>query len=149
MSKKKTKRTGDFSGEDMLASIVAHRGKQKNLSFFAFTATPKDRTVEIFGTPDASGVKQPFHLYTMRQAIEEGFILDVLQNYTTYKVYFKIAAGSEEVAAEEVEAHKGAAALKKFVKLHPTMIQEKAAIIVEHFRSTLPRSWEAEPRPWS
>ena len=125
---------GDFSGEDMLASIVAHRGMQKNLSFFAFTATPKDRTVEIFGTADASGVKRPFHLYTMRQAIEEGFILDVLQNYTTYKVYFKIAAGSEEVAAEEVEAHKGAAALKKFVKLHPTMIQEKAAIIVEHFR---------------
>lgn len=125
---------GDFSGEDMLASIVAHRGMQKNLSFFAFTATPKDRTVEIFGTPDAFGVKRPFHLYTMRQAIEEGFILDVLQNYTTYKVYFKIAAESEEVAAEEVEAHKGAAALRKFVKLHPTMIQEKAAIIVEHFR---------------
>jgi type I restriction enzyme, R subunit len=124
----------EFSGEDALASIVAHRGKQENLSFFAFTATPKDRTVEIFGTPDAHGVKRPFHLYTMRQAIEEGFILDVLRNYTTYKVYFKIAAGSEEVAAEEVEAHKGAAALKKFVKLHPTMIQEKAAVIVEHFR---------------
>jgi type I restriction enzyme, R subunit len=125
---------GDFSAEDVLTSLVAHRGMQKNLSFFAFTATPKDRTVEIFGTPDDFGVKQPFHLYTMRQAIEEGFILDVLQNYTTYNVYFKIAAESEEVAAEEVEAHKGAAALKKFVKLHPTMIQEKAAIIVEHFR---------------
>ena len=125
---------GVYSGEDMLASIVAHRGMQKNLSFFAFTATPKDRTVEIFGTLGAFGVKRPFHLYTMRQAVEEGFILDVLQNYTTYKVYFKIAAESEEVAAEEVEAQKGALALRKFVKLHPTMIQEKAAIIVEHFR---------------
>jgi type I restriction enzyme R subunit len=125
---------GDLSGEDILASIVAHRGKQQNLSFFAFTATPKDRTVEIFGTTDSFGEKRPFHLYTMRQAIEEEFILDVLRNYTTYKVYFKIAAGSEEVGAEEVDSQKGAVALKKFVKLHPTMIQEKAAIIVEHFR---------------
>jgi type I restriction enzyme R subunit len=125
----------DLAAEDVLADIVAHRGKQPNLSFFAFTATPKDRTIELFGTSDPAGIKRPFHLYTMRQAIEEGFILDVLQNYTTYKVYFKIAASSEEAAAEEVEAHKGAAALKKFVKLHPTLIQEKAAIIVEHFRN--------------
>lgn len=127
---------GDMGAEDVLADIVAHRGKQPNLSFFAFTATPKDRTVELFGTPDPqSGIKEPFHLYTMRQAIEEGFILNVLQSYTTYKVYFKIAAGSEEVASEEVEAHKAAAALKTFVKQHPTLIQEKAAIIVEHFRT--------------
>ncbi len=127
---------GDMGAEDVLADIVAHRGKQPNLSFFAFTATPKDRTVELFGTPDPqSGIKEPFHLYTMRQAIEEGFILNVLQSYTTYKVYFKIAAGSEEVASEEVEAHKAAAAVKTFVKQHPTLIQEKAAIIVEHFRT--------------
>ncbi len=127
---------GELGAEDVLADIVAHRGKQPNLSFFAFTATPKDRTVELFGTPDPqSGIKRPFHLYTMRQAIEEGFILDVLQNYTTYKVYFKIAAGSEEVASEQVDAHKAAAALKTFVKQHPTLIQEKAAIIVEHFRA--------------
>jgi type I restriction enzyme R subunit len=126
---------GDVTAEDMLVDIVAHRGKQPNLSFFAFTATPKDRTVELFGTPDAqSGIKRPFHLYTMRQAIEEGFILDVLRNYTTYKVYFKLAAGSEDVASEEVEAHKAAAALKTFVKQHPTLIREKAAIIIEHFR---------------
>jgi type I restriction enzyme R subunit len=125
---------GDLAAEDVLADIVSHRGKQPNLSFFAFTATPKDRTVELFGTRDPAGIKRPFHLYTMRQAIEEGFILDVLRNYTTYQVYFKIAAGSERAAAQEVEAHKETAALKRFVKLHPTLIQEKAAIIVEHFR---------------
>lgn len=126
----------DVDAEDVLADIVMHRGRQPNLSFFAFTATPKERTVELFGTPDPkSGTKRPFHLYTMRQAIEEGFILDVLQNYTTYKVYFKLAAGSEMAATEELEARKAASALWSYVKQHPHLIQEKAAIIVEHFRN--------------
>jgi type I restriction enzyme R subunit len=124
-----------LDAEDVLADIVKHRGKQSNLSFFAFTATPKERTVELFGTADPAGVKRPFHLYTMRQAIEEGFILDVLRNYSTYKVYFKLAAGSEAVAGEEVESHKASAVLKAYVKQHPHLIQEKAAIIVEHFRN--------------
>lgn len=124
----------EVDSEDVLADIVAHRGRQPNLSFFAFTATPKARTVELFGTSDPSGVKRPFHLYTMRQAIEEGFILDVLKNYATYKVYFKLAAQSETAAESEVESHKATAALKNFVRKDPTLIQEKAAIIVEHFR---------------
>lgn len=126
---------GEVDSEDVLADIVAHRGKQPNLSFFAFTATPKARTVELFGTSDPAGVKKPFHLYTMRQAIEEGFILDVLKNYATYKVYFKLAAQSEAAGASEVESHKTTSALKKFVRKDPTLIQEKAAIIVEHFRA--------------
>ena len=125
---------GELASEDVLADIVAHRGRQPNLSFFAFTATPKARTVELFGTDDGTGVKRPFHLYTMRQAIEEGFILDVLKNYATYKVYFKLAAQSETAAYSEVESHKATAALKSFVRQDPTLIQEKAAIIVEHFR---------------
>jgi type I restriction enzyme R subunit len=91
--------------------------------------------VELFGTIDPFGVKRPFHLYTMRQAIEEGFILDVLKNYATYKVYFKLAAQSEAAAASEVESHKATSALRKFVRKDPTLIQEKAAIIVEHFQA--------------
>jgi type I restriction enzyme R subunit len=67
------------------------RGKQDNLSFFAFTATPKAKTVEVFGTKGPDGKPKPFHLYSMKQAIEEGFILDVLKNYTTYKTYFKLS----------------------------------------------------------
>ena len=126
---------GEMASEDVLAEIVAHRGRQPNLSFFAFTATPKARTVELFGTSDRTGVKRPFHLYTMRQAIEEGFILDVLRNYATYKVYFKLAAQSESAAAAEVESHKATATLKAFVRKDPTLIQEKASIIVEHFRA--------------
>lgn len=126
----------EMDSEDVLTSILSHRGKQPNLSFFAFTGTPKERTLEIFGTLDAySEVKKPYHLYTMRQAIEEGFILDVLKNYTTYKVYFKLAAGSELVAIEKVEVHKTSSVLKRYVKTHPHLIQEKAAIIVEHFRT--------------
>jgi type I restriction enzyme R subunit len=126
----------ELNAEDVLVDIVKHRGKQPNLSFFAFTATPKERTVELFGTADLkSGIKRPFHLYTMRQAIDEGFILDVLLNYTTYKVYFKLAAESEKAAIEEVEVHKASAALKAYVKRHPHLIQEKTAIIVEHFRN--------------
>ena len=128
--------SAELDAEDVLSDIVKHRGKQPNLSFFAFTATPKERTVELFGTADpTSGTKRAFHLYTMRQAIEEGFILDVLRNYTTYKVYFKLAAGSEEAAIEVVEAHKASAVLKSYVKQHPHLIQEKAAIIVEHFHN--------------
>jgi type I restriction enzyme, R subunit len=128
--------TEELDAEDVLADIVKHRGKQPNLSFYAFTATPKDRTIELFGTLDAqSAVKRPFHVYTMRQAIEEGFILDVLHNYTTYKVYFKLAAGSAEAGSEEVAAHKASAVLKSYVKQHPHLIREKAAIIVEHFRN--------------
>src|SRR5690606_22091407 len=75
----------DDAHEKVLAAVMASRGRQKDLSYFAFTATPKAKTLELFGTRDAEGQPRPFHLYSMRQAIEEGFILDVLKNYTTYK----------------------------------------------------------------
>ncbi len=122
-------------GEDQVAVSVAGRGRQDNISFFAFTATPKAKTLEVFGrreqTPD--GVRYvPFHLYSMRQAIEEGFILDVLANYTTYQTYWKI----EKTVRDDPEHDKARAkaAIARFVSLHPTNLAQKAEIIVEHFR---------------
>jgi type I restriction enzyme R subunit len=126
---------GEIDAETALAAVVAARGRQPNLSFFAFTATPKDRTVELFGTPNAEGFRQPFHLYTMRQAIEEGFILDVLRNYTTYATYYRLTAVSEEKAYEEVDVRKAASAIRKYVTKNPALIKQKAAIIVEHYRT--------------
>lgn len=120
--------------EEALAKAVGARGRQENLSFFAFTATPKARTLEMFGTLDPeSGRYQPFHLYSMRQAIEEGFILDVLANYVTYHTYWRI----EKAVAEDptYEAPKARRAIARFVSLHPSNLAQKAEIIVEHFRT--------------
>jgi type I restriction enzyme R subunit len=118
--------------QDALASTVAARGRQPNLSFFAFTATPKGRTLELFGRLNAEGVHVPFHLYSMRQAIEEGFILDVLANYTTYKLYWKVGkAVTDDPVYEKRRARRSIA---RFVSLHPHNISQKAEIIVEHFR---------------
>jgi len=75
---------------------MASRGKQQNLSFFAFTATPKGKTLELFGRPGGNGTPEAFHLYSMRQAIEESFILDVLTNYTTYATYYKLLKAAED-----------------------------------------------------
>jgi type I restriction enzyme R subunit len=85
------------------------RGRQANISYFAFTATPKHKTLEIFGQPGPDGDPKPFHLYSMRQAIEEGFILDVLQHYTTYKTYYKLLKMVDD--DPEVEKKKAARAL--------------------------------------
>jgi len=120
--------------EEALAKAVGARGRQENLSFFAFTATPKARTLEMFGTLEPeSGRYQPFHLYSMRQAIEEGFILDVLANYVTYHTYWRI----EKAVAEDptYEAPKARRAIARFVSLHPSNLAQKAEIIVEHFRT--------------
>ncbi len=126
-------REGD--GEDRLARLVAGRGRQKNISFYAFTATPKAKTLELFGdkiaTPDGDRFV-PFHLYSMRQAIEEGFILDVLANYTTYATYWKIEKAVED--DPEVDKSKAKTAIARFVQLHPTNLAQKAEVIVEHFR---------------
>jgi len=119
--------------EDQIAEELAKRGRQKNLSYFAFTATPKAKTLELFGrrpTPDAK--PEPFHLYSMRQAIEEGFILDVLQNYVTYKAYYKLAKAIEDdPTLEERPAKK---AIARFASLHPHNVAQKTEIMVEHFR---------------
>lgn len=120
--------------EDLLAKSAAARGRRKNLSFFAFTATPKGKTLEVFGrTPHGGGKPQAFHLYTMRQAIEEGFILDVLQHYTTYKAYYKLVKAIDEDPRFPKRA--AAVAVKRFLELHPHNIAQKVAIIVEHFRA--------------
>jgi type I restriction enzyme R subunit len=118
--------------QDALASTVAARGRQQNLSFFAFTATPKGRTLELFGRRNAEGVHVPFHLYSMRQAIEEGFILDVLANYTTYKLYWKV--GKAVTDDPVYETRRARRSIARFVSLHPYNIAQKAEIIVEHFR---------------
>lgn len=122
----------DADWEDRLNQIMASRGQQKNLSFFAFTATPKGKTLELFGRPGASGLPEAFHTYSMRQAIEEGFILDVLRNYTTYSTWFKFVKTVEDDPA--IPKKKGAKALAKFKELHPHNIEQKTEVMVEHFR---------------
>ena len=118
--------------EDRLNQVMLSRGRQPNLSFFAFTATPKGKTLELFGRPGSSGTPEPFHLYSMRQAIEEGFILDVVRNYTTYKTYFKLVKAVED--DPDLPKKKAARALAKFLVMHPTNITQKIEVIVEHFR---------------
>lgn len=123
--------TLDEDEKKELMKQAAMRGKQPNISFFAFTATPKFKTKAVFDEPGENG-SVPFHLYSMRQAIEEGFILDVLQNYTTYKRFYKIAKTIED--DPQVSKSKGKTALARFVNLHPHNLRQKTEIIVEHFR---------------
>lgn len=130
---------GEVSVEDVLAAEMTARATAQNVSFYAFTATPKGKTLEMFGRPGADGKPAPFHTYTMQQAIEEGFILDVLRNYTTYKTAFQLAqktrysAGRDELV-DESTATKG---LMRWVSLHPTNIAQKVQIIVEHYRENV------------
>ena len=132
---------GEVSMDDVLASQMAARATDAGITFVAFTATPKTKTMELFGTKPApskpaskDNVPAPFHVYSMRQAIEEGFILDVLRNYTTYKLAFRLAHDGKEWDDKEVER---SAAMKKimgWVRLHPYNISQKVEIVVEHFR---------------
>ena len=116
----------------LVREMIAH-GRHKNLSFFAFTATPKGATLEMFGTEWNDGSYHPFHVYSMRQAIEEGFILDVLQNYTTYRTCYQIAKNTED--NPDVPQSKALKVIRKYEELHPYNIQQKSAIIVETFRN--------------
>ncbi|GAB1467369.1 DEAD/DEAH box helicase family protein [Candidatus Cloacimonadota bacterium] len=116
--------------QDELNLVMESRGQQPNLSFFAFTATPKGKTLELFGTGGRA-----FHNYSMRQAIEEGFILDVLQRYTTYSTYFKIIKKAENDPS--MPAKKAAKKLCKFMRLHPRNVSQKTEIIIEHFRNCI------------
>ena len=111
---------------------MAKRGKQPNLSFYAFTATPKFKTKIVFDESGPTG-ESPFHLYSMRQAIEEGFILDVLQNYTTYKTFYKLVKSVED--DPNVPRRKTARALARFVSFHPHNLRQKVEVMVEHFRN--------------
>ena len=118
--------------EDDIRRAMQARGKQENLSFFAFTATPKPKTLEAFGTQNTEGKPEPFHLYSMRQAIEEGFIMDVLQNYTTYKTYYRLSKEIED--DPKINKKKAARAIARFVSLHPHNLAQKTEVMIEHFR---------------
>jgi len=120
--------------EEKLLNELAAQGKQDNLSFFAFTATPKDKTLQIFGNKQSDGSYRPFHIYSMQQAIEEGFILDVLQNYMTYNTFYKIIKKTND--DPELESSQGMKELIRFETLHPTNITQKTAIIIEQFLNT-------------
>ncbi|AFM10716.1 type I restriction endonuclease subunit R [Turneriella parva] len=117
--------------DEAILKAAAGRSRQKNLSYFAFTATPKEKTLSIFDEPGENG-NSPFHLYSMRQAIQEHFIKDVLENYTTYKTYYKLVntAGEDPL----VPKSKAAKALARFMSLHPHNIAQKTEVMIEHFR---------------
>ena len=124
----------ELDPDDKLMQEIIVQGKHKNLSFFAFTATPKDKTLELFGTEYEDGSFHPFHIYSMRQAIEENFILNVLQNYMTYETCFKIAKTTAD--NPDLPASRAAKVIRRYQELHPYNISQKSQIIVETFRET-------------
>jgi len=126
---------GEADWEDRLNQVMQSRGRQQNLSFFAFTATPKGKTIELFGRVGPSGKPEAFHIYSMRQAIEEKFILDVLTNYTTYSTYYRLLKAAED--DPELPKKKTARTLAKFMSLHPHNIEQKTEVMVEHFRRSV------------
>jgi type I restriction enzyme R subunit len=123
---------GDDDVQDEILRKVRARGPQTNLSFFAFTATPKHKTLEMFGRPDPAGKPVPFHLYSMRQAIEEGFIHDVLRHYCTYRTYYRLTKAVQD--DPEVDRKKAVQAVARFVSLHPHNLAQKTEVMIEHFR---------------
>ena len=118
--------------EDEIRKSMLSRGPHKNLSFFGFTATPKAKTLEVFGVKDQESKPRPFHLYSMRQAIQEKFILDVLKGYTTYKTFFRLTKAIEN--DPKVDKKKAKRAIARFVSLHPHNLSQKTEVMVEHFR---------------
>lgn len=132
---------GELASDDILRLSLEARKGSKNISYFAFTATPKGKTLELFGrcpdpeSPASDDNKpEPFHVYSMRQAIEEGFILDVLQNYTSYRVAYQLAHQNPD-RDHEVDSKKAASKVAKWVRLHPHNIAQKVETIIEHFNS--------------
>ena len=132
-AKQQAEEQGLIDYEEEILKQMAKRGQQSNISFFAFTATPKYKTLETFGRKDSNGKPEPFHVYSMRQAIEEGFILDVLKNYTTYKTYFKLIKSIED--DPKLDKKKAARALARFVSFHPYNLAQKTEVMIEHFRT--------------
>lgn len=118
--------------EDMVLAFQKARGPQKNISFLAFTATPRNVTLERFGRIGSDGKPYPFHLYSMRQAIDEEFIVDVLKNYTTYGAYYQLEKTIEDDPA--FKGRKAQSRVARYASLHPTAIDQKVEVIVEHFR---------------
>ena len=128
---------GEIDTEALLAAGMAARAGGKGLTYVAFTATPKQKTLELFGRPGADGLPQPFHVYSMRQAIEEGFILDVLKNYTPYELAFKLAHDGKEYDETQVERSAAMKGIMQWVRLHPYNIAQKVQIVVEHYRENV------------
>jgi type I restriction enzyme R subunit len=135
---------GTISSEDILAAQMTARTEDTGVTYVAFTATPKAKTLELFGrrpVPDQPAAEdnlpEAFHVYSMQQAIEEGFILDVLRNYTSYDLAFKLANGGTEIDDTEVERSEAMKGLMSWVRLHPYNIAQKVQIVVEHFRSMI------------
>ena len=133
----------EWSSEDILDAVVASRKASSNLSYYAFTATPKDKTLQLFGRlpdpsqpPSKKNLPQAYHVYSMRQAIEEGFILDVLKNYTNYKVVYKLKQKIEE-KDQQVDAKKAKVKLNQWVRLHDYNISQKVQVIIEHFKKNV------------
>lgn len=135
---------GEISNEDVLAAQMSARANVKGITYVAYTATPKTKTLELFGRRPKSdqplgsdNLPQPFHVYSMRQAIEEGFILDVLKNYTPYRLAFKLANEGKEWDDKEVERGTALKGLMRWVRLHPYNISQKVQIVVEHYRENV------------
>ncbi len=131
---------GEVDTEALLAAQMeakASGGAAKGLTYIAFTATPKAKTLELFGRPGPDGLPQPFHVYSMRQAIEEGFILDVLKNYTSYKLAFRLAHDGQEVDEAQVERSAAMKGIMQWVRLHPYNIAQKVQVVVEHYRENV------------
>ena len=118
--------------DDNIREAILKRGPQPNISYFAFTATPKSKTLEVFGSKNAEGKPVPFHLYSMRQAIDEGFILDVLKGYTTYREYYKFSKKIEDDPT--LNKRKAAKAIARFASFHPHSLAQKTEVMIEHFR---------------
>lgn len=136
---------GEVGADDiMLAANMSARAGAGGITYVAFTATPKAKTLELFGRrpdPEQPASEQnkpaPFHVYSMRQAIEEGFILDVLRNYTSYKTAFKLAHNGQELSSEEVDGSEALKGIMRWVKLHPYNIAQKVQVVIEHYRENV------------
>jgi type I restriction enzyme R subunit len=135
---------GEVSTEDLLAAQMTARSADSGITYVAFTATPKAKTLELFGRrpqpevrASAGNLPEPFYVYSMRQAIEEGFILDVLKNYTPYKLAFKLAHEGKEFDEKEVERSEALKGIMRWVRLHPYNIAQKVQVVVEHFRENV------------
>ncbi len=129
-----TQERESLDDEDKLLNELAAHGMHTNMSFFAFTATPKEKTLQLFGNKQDDGSYKPFHIYSMQQAIEEGFILDVLRNYMTYDMYYRIVKTSTE--DPEVKSSNGMKAIARYQSLHPHNLSQKTTIMIEHFLNT-------------
>ena len=126
---------GQLDAEDLIVDEIARNGKQENVAIFAFTATPKPTTLQLFGRVNIKGQREAFHVYSMKQAIEEGFILDVLQNFTEYETFYRLNKEVEDdPRCKTIDAKRQIA---RFIELHETNISQRVEVIIEHFRTTV------------